>query len=954
MKKKILLVIFEALKIKEVKSLLEREGFQVVVAFDGAEGYELFKSEKPELVITEALLPRIHGFELCRRIRTESGGQIPVIILTGTYKGHKFRDEAINKYHATAFVEYPFDEKEFLNVVKNVFVSEEEEMFKTIPIKADTKEFLKEKSGEKRVSSTELFGNILKELEETAKKEVEERLDFKFFLEEKEEHKVEKAKEEKVKEKEVPGKEEDEELEKKLEATLSGLGIKVKRIETPKKEEFERKKTLEKIEVEPVELIQIGVSPEKKEVIEEAKGEGIEKVVEERKVIQEKEEIKEFIEEKEKQKIEETKGLEEELAAETKEIIPSEYKVETIKVEIPVQETIGDYILEEKIATGGMAELFKAKRKGVEGFEKTVALKRVLPNVAEDRELVEMLIDEAKIASQLNHPNIVQIFDLGKKKGAYFIALEYVHGKDLRTILKTLNAKGKLIPYDISAYIAMKICDALYYAHNKTDNAGRPLKIVHRDVSPQNILISYDGEVKLADFGVAKASTKLHQTVAGQIKGKMLYMSPEQSKGSKEIDWRADIYSLGCVLFEMVTGKKLFMADSEMAVLEKVQKSKIIKPSKINPDVPPHLEEIILKSLKAKPSERFQSALEMRKELEKFIFSFRRSLPDNQELSLFMAELFPGEFSYTPHVKKKEILIEEAKKEVPQILKFPEAEKKRRAFPISILLVILALVVLSALGFFAYNFLYGKKPKTPEQVKAAEIVQPKIAEKEEIVQQVEEKQNQKIKGAQEAPLEVVNKPEPKTTKEVLTKELRMGEHVRESRVSIPVKEAEAPIVMPKKVEEKKMEEVKTEEIKKEEVVVSEPVKEEPVELPRPKEEETPQIQPSKIGETKPQAPQTKEGDLVNINEVDVKPSPVKKVQPRLTLAVQRANAHGEILLKVLISESGDVLNVSIIKGVSKTFGMNEEALRAVKQWKFSPAIKSGKRVRVWMLVLLKF
>jgi len=909
MKKKILLVFFEAFKLKEIKSLLEREGYQVIVAFDGAEGYEMFTEDKPDLVITEALLPRIHGFELCQRIRTESKGNVPVIIVTGTYKGAKFRSEAITKYQATAFIEYPFEENEFLNTVRNALKKEEEELFKTLPIRADTKEFLKVKE-EKKVTSEELFGNILKELE--PKKE-EGKIEFQFF----------QKKEEKIMQKTSPSTEED--LEKKLEETLSGLGIKVK-----PSQEIEEKKSAFKIS-ERKEKLPIFEAPFQKEEkkIEEVVEKPLEEIKKETKIEEEKVEIK-------------TQILEE--------------KGEKIKVEIPAKETIGDYIIEEKIASGGMAELFKAKKKGVEGFEKTVAVKRILPNVAEDREFIEMLIDEAKIASQLNHPNIVQILDLGIKEGTYFIAMEYVHGKDLRTILKTLNSKGKLIPYELSAYIAMKICDALYYAHNKNDNFGRPLKIVHRDVSPQNILISYEGEVKLTDFGVAKASSKLHQTIAGQIKGKMLYMSPEQSKGSKDIDARSDIYSLGCVLFEMVTGKKLFMAESEMAVLERVQKGKVVKPTKLNPEIPSQLESIILKALKFKPSERYQNALEMRKDLEKFILSRRRTIPDNHELSLFMAELFPEEFAFLP---KKEILEtpEILEKKPDQVFKIIEEteEKKRISKPLIFALIV---ILIFAVGFLLYNFLYlphVNKSRAQQSFKKSETL-PKLVEKEEAkpLEVKEPLEPPKIEVQKKEVEEVPppEKPAEKPAKEVQKQQLKTEPQKKAEYYRV---EKEITPPPPPKEEKKFAEKVENEANKEQqkEIIPPPPPPSETVkqEIAEEKKEEP---KPQRIEEVKPQPPVIKEGDLLKVEEVDVKPSAIKRVQPKLTLSAERASAHGEILLNVLISETGDVMDVKLVKGVSKTLGMNEEAIKAVKQWKFSPALKSGKRVKTWMLVLVKF
>ena len=205
-----------------------------------------------------------------------------------------------------------------------------------------------------------------------------------------------------------------------------------------------------------------------------------------------------------------------------------------------------------------MAEVFKAKRSGVEGFEKIVAMKRILPHLSDNKEFVDMFVDEAKMVAGLTHPNIVQIFDLGRIDTSYYIAMEYVHGRDLRTILRRAKEKGLRMPLDLCLRIVSQVCSALEYAHRKKDERGRPMEIVHRDVSPQNILISFEGEVKLTDFGIAKAATKASTTDRGALRGKLLYMSPEQAWG-RPMDRRSDVFSLGIVLYEMMTDKKPFL-----------------------------------------------------------------------------------------------------------------------------------------------------------------------------------------------------------------------------------------------------------------------------------------------------------------------------------------------------------------------------------------------------------
>ncbi|MEZ4270530.1 MAG: serine/threonine-protein kinase, partial [Myxococcota bacterium] len=209
----------------------------------------------------------------------------------------------------------------------------------------------------------------------------------------------------------------------------------------------------------------------------------------------------------------------------------------------------GKYLLLDRVNIGGMAEVYKAKAFGVEGFERILAIKRILPNMADDSEFINMFVDEARIAVQLSHANIVQIFELGKFENQYYIAMEYVSGKDLRQILDDYRKRKEFIPLSAAAYLASKVCEGLDYAHRKTDPSGRPMNVIHRDVSPQNILVSYEGAIKLVDFGIAKAEDRASKTQAGVLKGKFGYMSPEQVRGM-EIDHRSDIFAVGILLYE--------------------------------------------------------------------------------------------------------------------------------------------------------------------------------------------------------------------------------------------------------------------------------------------------------------------------------------------------------------------------------------------------------------------
>src|SRR6478752_4165162 len=262
----------------------------------------------------------------------------------------------------------------------------------------------------------------------------------------------------------------------------------------------------------------------------------------------------------------------------------------------------GKYYLLERINVGGMAEVFKAKTFGVEGFERLLAVKRILPNIAEDEEFISMFIDEAKITVQLNHANIAQIYELSHIASSYFIAMEYIPSKDMRAIFDRCRKKGEPAPIPLTCYVMGKCCEGLDYAHRKQVN-GRDMNIVHRDVSPQNVLISYDGEVKVIDFGIAKAAGKATKTQAGILKGKFGYMSPEQIRGLT-LDRRSDIFAIGVCLYEMLTGERLFVGDSDFSVLEKVRKAEVAPPSTLNGRIPDALEKIVLKALAREVEDR--------------------------------------------------------------------------------------------------------------------------------------------------------------------------------------------------------------------------------------------------------------------------------------------------------------------------------------------------------------
>ena len=304
----------------------------------------------------------------------------------------------------------------------------------------------------------------------------------------------------------------------------------------------------------------------------------------------------------------------------------------------------GKYELLEKIAVGGMAEIFKARTKGVGGFEKYLAIKRILPHLCENKDFIDMLINEAKIAVMLSHANIVQIYDLGKIDDSYFIAMEFIEGKDLRALMTRCDQIGMPLFIQHAIFISIEVCKGLEYAHSKqTQDVSGPkdLNIVHRDISPQNVMISYEGEVKITDFGIAKANANISETEAGVVKGKYEYMSPEQASGLP-VDRRSDIFSTGIVLYEMLTGQKPFRGESDLTILERVREAKVEPPSKYNKSIPKKLEKIVLKSLARDTVDRYLSATELKDDLTRFFYSSTFNFTTSN-LAAFMKSIFAEE-----------------------------------------------------------------------------------------------------------------------------------------------------------------------------------------------------------------------------------------------------------------------------------------------------------------------
>jgi len=298
-----------------------------------------------------------------------------------------------------------------------------------------------------------------------------------------------------------------------------------------------------------------------------------------------------------------------------------------------------DLVLLERIAAGGMAEVYRAKQIGLAGFQKTIALKRILPNYAMNEEFKSMFRAEANLSGMLAHQNVVQIFQNGEFNDYLYLTMEFVDGKNARQILARADKKKIRIPIELSIYIIAEAAKGLDYAHNFVDEkSGQPLEIVHRDMSPQNMMVSYDGAIKIVDFGIAKAAARSGQTKAGVLKGKFGYMSPEQATGLT-LDRRTDIFAMGIILFELLTQRRLFTSDDDLKTLQLVKDCRVPRPSKYNPDVSPALDTIVLKALKKEKSERYSNAGELYADLTRYLSQkYNKFLPT--DLSKFVRELF--------------------------------------------------------------------------------------------------------------------------------------------------------------------------------------------------------------------------------------------------------------------------------------------------------------------------
>ena len=702
--KRILVVDYDPKSLSHTRELLQTAGFDVETCADGLSALDNYKTSNPDLVLLSPMIPKMHGFEVCSNIRKMPGGdKTPIVIITDVYKGKRYRLDAIKKYGATEYIEKPIEDANLLSILQNLIQGngspvtitplprsvEEEDDQSTVQFSSEDIKLAID-SAEKAINEkqspaapiptptatanpipTPAPAPVKKPEKARVKDDIDKRLEESLaglsldFYKVKSKPKpaaAAKPAPQPVKSSPVPVQPVKPQAptfvapastvpvsaKPAADATFTSEDLFTDVIASVERE-LEHEKIITSSGVKqktgpttnPVPVVESSKPPEpspKKSSFDEEL---------ERKI---SDTLSGILKDKGKVEPAVAKPAEppatkaEEPAQPTIQLLRNEIESAIAAVTASEGINFGQYLLLSKIATGGMAELFKAKRKGVEGFEKILAIKRILPHMSDNEEFITMFIDEAKLAAQLTHHNICQIFDLGKIDNSYYIAMEYVHGKDLRAVLKAARTKSKAIPAELGILITSKICSALDYAHRKNDSTGQPLNLVHRDVSPQNILITYEGDVKLVDFGIAKAATKVHVTQHGALKGKLLYMSPEQAWG-KAVDRRSDIFSVCAVLYEMLAGRPLFFEDNdtEVTILEKVREARVTPICSVVPTLPKELEKILNKGLQKNPDDRYQLASELQKDLDNLFYTEGYNAT-SASLASFARNLFPEDW----------------------------------------------------------------------------------------------------------------------------------------------------------------------------------------------------------------------------------------------------------------------------------------------------------------------
>ena len=632
-------------------------------------------------------------------------------------------------------------------------------------------------------------------------------------------------------------------------------------------------------------------------------------------------------------------------------------------------ERFGQYTLLERIAAGGMAEVWKARMRGVEGFQKTVAIKRILSHMTDNAEFIGMFIDEAKLAAQLTHPNIVHIYDLGKIGRDYYIAMEYVEGKDLRSLLNAGRRKGMPLPLELGLMIAARLASALDYAHRKRDFEDREMGLVHRDVSPQNVLLTYDGDVKLCDFGIAKAVSKAGQTQIGALKGKLQYMSPEQAWG-RPVDARSDLFSLGAVLFEMATGERLFPGDSEISVLESVRQGKTRSPRQVNPAIPREVDEIVTRAIAVDPKDRFQTADEMKRRLGAAISALAPSVGPT-DLAAYIQRVLEPEPAERPadEAAPAPVPIPAAKTAEPAVAApvvpfLPEPEPPVEAVaPLvevkveedggrrSRTLLYAAIAALAVIAVVTF-FLLSRRPAGAPPAGGAPAPAPATTLPAASPVPGQTAPQQALAG----PPSPAAAQMPPDIKAIVDKQLAEKDAELQRQKEAKLKELEQQVADAKKAADKP---AATAPAPPAAADKTPPQAAPPEPTPAPPQTETqrqtePALATAAEPQRAPEPPRVKVGDLATPGAGVVPPKLVSSPKPEYPPMARRLGVQGVVTVGVLVDETGQVQEVRMEEPIPQKVGINEAAMSAARAVRYQPATKEGVRVKMWTRLKIPF
>jgi len=894
----ILLIEYEPRYIDRVRKALAATDHRLEVVGDLDGAVQICAHFEPQLVVLTSVLPRLKLEDAITQLRARAGlRSTPILILMSGYRGSDPQGDA-SRYGAQDILERPFSGEVLQQRVERLLV-EAAGPATTQAIPQDMLEALRRSAGlsgdQQSLTSDELFGDILSDVEDEERGAAKEESPTKPTPAEKQSAR-------------------DASVEQSLADVLSDTASKPTRRARSSETDVDAilSQTLAGLDIKPVKGT--GAKPAPEPAAEEKPAEPAPAPTPEPASAP-------------TQKAAPPGQPAPEAQPSTQEAPP---EPEAEPEPEPEGTQFGQYVLMEHIATGGMAEVYKARMMGMEGFQKTVAIKRILPHLTDNDEFVTMFVDEAKLAAQLNHNNIIHIYDLGKIDRSYYIAMEYIEGRDLRSILQECRERKVIMPGHLALYATTLLASALDYSHRKQDFENRDLGLVHRDVSPQNVLISDDGDIKLCDFGIAKAASKASHTRAGALKGKLQYMSPEQAWG-KDIDHRSDIFSLGLVMYEMLTGEKVFAGDSELSILEQVRNPDVKPPSSFNNALSDDIDRIVMKTLQADREQRYQSARDLQRDLEKVMRKAGWS-PREDDLATFLADLTAGRelaglpaadsavaappvgepVPVVPLSKPEEPAPPAAAAEPPAVEEdtlTPTGGGEKKPNRIPLLLGIAALIVIGGGLIYLFGRGGGETPPTPTPAPAA-LIEPTPTEtpSEELREMVRE-QAEALLAEQENDIR------------------------RRLESEFPTPTPEPPTATPTETA----------------VPTSVPT-ETPTMMPATPTAVPPTATPIPLTPT----PEVREGEIVGGGAGVTPPVVIKRVDPLYPAGARRMRLSGEVQMQVLVGPDGQVEDIRIIKVTRSGVGFESASEDAIRQWRYRPATKKGVKVRMWVTVRIPF